>query len=121
MKELCAIRGAITVENDSIDEIDNAVKLMFDKIMNLNNLNETDLININFTLTPDLITRNPAAALRKANYCSNVPLFCSQEAKIEGMLEKVIRVMILCNMEKQSLKHVYMNKAKALRKEYFVE
>lgn len=121
MQQVCAIRGATTVETDSINEIDYATKELFEKIMEMNNLKEEDLININFTITSDLKSRNPAAALRSANYCSNVPLFCSQEAEIENMLEKVIRVMILSNMEKNKVKHVYMNRAAQLRKEFSVK
>ena len=121
MKEVCAIRGANTVEIDSISTIDEAVKNIYEKILELNNINENDLININFTITSDLKSRNPAAALRKAGYAKNVPLFCSQEAEIDNMLKKVIRVMILCNIEKKNVKHVYMNRAGNLRKEFCVK
>lgn len=121
MKEVCALRGATTVETDTIEEIDNAVKCIYEKILELNQLTEEDLININFTITSDLKTRNPAAALRKAGYAKNVPLFCSQEAEIDNMLKKVIRVMILCNMEKANVKHAYMNRAANLRKEFSVK
>ncbi len=121
MKEVCAIRGANTVEIDSIYEIDEAVKTVYEKILELNNLCENDLININFTITSDLKSRNPAAALRKAGYAKDVPLFCSQEAEIDNMLEKVIRVMILCNIEKNDIKHVYMNRAANLRKEFSIK
>jgi chorismate mutase len=121
MNNISALRGATTVENDSPDEIDRNIKELFEKLLELNNLNEDDLINVHFTITSDLKSRNPAASLRNSNYCSDVALFCSQEAEINNMLEKVIRVMILCNKEKSQLRHVYLNRAAVLRKEYAVK
>jgi len=121
MREISALRGATTVENDNIEEIDLAIKEMFQKILELNNLVEEDLINVNFTITSDLKSRNPAASLRHANFCSDVPLFCSQEPEIDNMLKKVIRIMILCKKEKNTLRHVYLNRAAVLRKEYAVK
>ncbi len=121
MQNLSALRGATTVEVDSSEAIDYAVKELFENLMKLNNLNEEDLINIHFTITEDLKSKNPAAALRKAGYASDVALFCSQEPKVDNMLEKVIRVMILCYKEKKELRHVYLNRATKLRKEYALE
>ncbi|MDC7242407.1 MAG: chorismate mutase [Pleomorphochaeta sp.] len=121
MQNICAIRGATTVEKDSIDNIDLAVKELYEKILELNNLTEDELININFTITSDLKSRNPAAALRKSKYASNVPLFCSQEAEIEGMMGKVIRIMILCYKDKSTVNHVYLHRSACLRKEYAVK
>jgi chorismate mutase len=120
MDKISALRGATTVEKDDPIEIEKSVKELFEKLLEYNNLSEEDLINVNFTITSDLKSKNPAAALRKANYCNDVALFCSQEPEIENMLEKVIRIMILCYKDKSQLKHVYLNRASLLRKEYAI-
>ena len=64
---------------------------------------------------------NPATALRLGinelpyDLC-DIPLFCTQEAFIEGGLECVIRVLITgCFKNKKKLKFVYLDDAKKLR------
>lgn len=121
MDRVSALRGATTVENDNIIEIDKSVKDLFEKLVEYNNLKEENIISVNFTITSDLKSRNPAASLRKANYCSDTALFCSQEPEVDGMMEKVIRVLILCYRDKSKLRHVYLKRAGKLRKEYSVE
>ena len=118
---ISALRGATTVEEDSIEQIDLAVKILFEKLLEYNNLCESDLINISFTITSDLKSRNPAASLRSSNYCRDVALFCAQEPEIDNMLEKVIRIMILCNKDKKHIRPVYLNRAANLRKEYAIK
>lgn len=121
MEKICALRGATTVENDNVEEIDIAVKELFEKLLEYNNLTEDDLINVNFTITSDLRSRNPAASLRKSDYCSKIALFCSQEPEIDNMLPMVIRIMILCYKEKKYIRPVYLNRAATLRKEYAIK
>ena len=92
---------------------------MCSKIIEENNLSEQDIVSMHFTLTKDLDKTNPCAAFRK-NYTkidtSNIPLFCSQEAYIEGGLEKVIRIMLTAYMEENSVpKGIYIRGAEKLR------
>lgn len=115
-EEIYAIRGATTVEADFPVEIDEAVKELYEEILKENNLTEDEIAFIHFSQTSDLKTRNSAAALRKAGYASNVPLFCTQEAEISGMMPKVIRVLILVNHKREKeVVMIYQNRAKALR------
>lgn len=92
-----ALRGATTVEMDDVVLIDDAVKQLFEALLSSNSLNESELAFVLFSQTSDLRKRNAAAALRKAGYCQKVPLFCVQEAEVEGMLEKCIRVLVGVN------------------------
>ena len=111
-----AIRSATTVEFDSVAGIDEAVKELFTEILAQNNLTEEEISFVLFSQTSDLKSRNAAAAVRKAGFCSAVPLFCVQEAEINGMLDKVIRVLIQVNHPRKSEpKMVYLNRASNLR------
>ena len=113
---ISALRGATSVENDTRDEILKAVKELFTAIMSENNLNEEDLGFVQFSQTKDLRSRNAAEAVRKAGFCSSVPLFCTQEADIEGGMPKVIRVaIILKDQLKSPAKMIYLNRAANLR------
>lgn len=120
MNRLCAIRGAITCEN-SKESIQTQTVRLIKEIIDLNNLKLKDFVTIQFSMTRDLNQLNPATALRLGKNelafdLSNVPLFCTQEAFIEGGLEKVIRVLITGYFGKQNkLKFVYLDDAKKLR------
>lgn len=112
-KRLYAIRGAICCENTETD-IDKAVETLFLKIREKNDFDIEDMVSIQFTMTSDLNVKNPAASLRKMCNISTVPLFCSQEAEIVGMLPKVIRMLITVYMKKNG-SGVYLNGAEKLR------
>lgn len=115
---LVAIRGATTVENDNENEIDRAVKELYETLIQENKINENEMIYIMFSQTSDLQSKNPAAALRKAGYGSNTALFCSQEPEVKNMLKKAIRIMILTKTDQNKIKPVYLKGAKILRPEY---
>ena len=115
-ESIYAIRGATTVEFDSVSAIDNAVKEMFSEILSRNSITEDEISFVLFSQTSDLKSRNAAAAVRKAGYCASVPLFCVQEAEINGMLDKVIRVLVQVNHPKNGdPKMLYLNRAEKLR------
>ena len=111
-----AIRGATTVDFDSVSAIDQAVKELFFTILDENGITEDEISFVLFSQTSDLRSRNAAAAVRKVGYCSSVPLFCVQEAEINGMLDKVIRVLVQVNHpRKKDPVMVYLNRAEKLR------
>ncbi len=115
-ESIYAIRGATTVDFDSVSAIDNAVRELFFTILDENGITEDEISFVLFSQTSDLRSRNAAAAVRKAGYCSSVPLFCVQEAEINGMLDKVIRVLVQVNHpRKQDPVMVYLNRAEKLR------
>lgn len=117
MKEsFYALRGATTVDVDTEKAIDEAVKELFTAILEKNKLKETELGFVLFSQTSDLRSRNAAAAVRKAGFCQAVPLFCVQEAEIDGMLERCIRVLVTVNHEALTEKHmVYLRESARLR------
>lgn len=110
-----AIRGATTVSRDSAEEIKNSVKELLDEIVKVNALKIDDVVCINFTNTADIRSFYPARAAREAGYYL-CPLFSAQEPDIDGALKLCIRVMLLVD-NVDSVKHVYLNGAKALRRD----
>jgi chorismate mutase len=118
-KRIYAVRGAIFAENtkDSIQE--KAVKL-FNAVVEKNGIKSQDIVSLHWTLTKDLDAMNPATALRlgkPAIEVSEIPLFCSQEAFIQGGRPKVIRMMLTAYLD-QKPSHIFLDGAEALRPDF---
>src|SRR5574344_144355 len=120
-RKLFAIRGAVCADNTP-ESITQATGDMCKKIFMLNNIKPADIVSIQFTITPDLDTLNPAAALRHGICASDVlscALFCAGEPVIKNMLPHAIRVMVNVYMdENTSVHHVYMRGAEVLRPDF---
>jgi chorismate mutase len=112
---ITAIRGAICVPADTPRDIDQAVCSLFARLLEDNGLQEQDIAFLLVTQTGDLKSRNPAAGLRSGGHCATTPLFCMQELEIEGMLERVIRLMVVTNRPAGKPVPVYMDGAESLR------
>ena len=118
-KKVCAVRGAIFAENtkDSIQE--KAVRL-FNAAVEKNKIKSEDIISLHWTLTKDLDSMNPATALRLGSPSidvSEIPLFCSQEAFIQGGRPKVIRMMLTAYLESKP-SHIFLDGAEVLRPDF---
>ncbi len=116
-QRVVAIRGAIQVTADTQAAIREGTERLFYAICMANTLLEEEIISIMFSLTPDLRSLNPATALREGYPSLQVPLFCTQEALIEGMLERTIRVIIHCYTSREEVQHIYLEGAANLRRD----
>lgn len=112
-----AIRGAITVENDTAEEIKTATVEMLTKIVELNELKTEDFAFAEFTVTEDLKSTTPAKFARTELGWNTVPLMVYREFEFDGGLKKCIRVLVVTNSEKtqKEIKHVYLRDAEKLR------
>jgi len=110
------IRGAITVEENTRKAILEASSLLLKEMIEANDLEESDLISIVFTMTEDLDQAFPAEAARKIGFDS-IPLLCAQELDIDGALNYCIRILIHANSTSSSekIRHIYLRKAVSLR------
>lgn len=117
-QRLFAIRGATGAENDA-ESIKKNVREMCLALFSGNGLSPRDFVSIQFTVTEDLDALNPAAALRKGQDefdVSTIPLFCSQEPRVSGSPERMIRVMVTAYMDESAVPvSVYINGAERLR------
>ncbi len=110
-----AVRGATTVDNDDREKVIERVLEMVDTLFLQNQIESSTVISILFSVTDDIQSINPAAALRAGGGYHDVPLFCSQEPKSNGSLKKAVRVLITWNGSGKSGKPCYLHGATILR------
>jgi chorismate mutase len=111
-----ALRGAITCDADSKDEIIDRTTRLLTELFERNHIGSDCLTSIFFTATPDLTAVAPAAAAR-AFGLTDVPLLCAQEMNVQSGLERCIRVMLHfdCDLPRSELNHVFLRDATTLR------
>lgn len=112
---ISAVRGAICVERDEPALIEAASCKLYTALLEANDIQESDIACLLLTQTGDLKSRNPAGGLRKGGHCAITPLFCMQELEIEGMLEKVIRMLVITNKPVGDVKPLFLDGAEKLR------
>ena len=114
---LRGIRGAITVDENSREQIWQAARQLVTKIMSANGLRTEDVSAIIFSSTQDLTAAFPSKGVRQLSGLKFVPLFDTLEPAIENSLPLCIRVLILADIDKKQNEvcHVYLEGAKNLR------
>lgn len=114
------IRGAITVEENSVLAIKDATVELLQSVSEANLINVEDISHVIFTLTRDLTTAFPAKFARDILNWDNVPMMCFNELNIENSLKMCLRVLVVVNTEKKQneIKHVYLKGAKVLRPDF---
>jgi|SRR5680860_1450860 len=112
------IRGATTVERNDAVEIREATQELLQKILSENALSTEDLVSAIFTVTLDLNADFPASSAREIGW-ELVPLLCATEIPVPSGLSRCIRVLLHVNTTRSQteIKHVFMRKATALRKD----
>ena len=111
------VRGAITVEENKKEAIEQAARTLVTKILSLNGFKNDMVSAIIFSVTKDLTASFPATGLRQLKGFRLVPLFDAVEPDIEGSLPMCIRVLILVDTDKprEEICHVYLGEAQKLR------
>jgi chorismate mutase len=111
-----ALRGAVTAEENTKDEIIAVTTELLEEILDRNDVATDDVISMLFTATKDLTAEFPAAAVRKLGL-SHIPVMCARELDVEGALPRTIRVMMMITTDKarEQLRHVYLREARQLR------
>ena len=115
-KSVRALRGAITLEEDSRAQVMERTARLLREMMERNEVGKEDLISIFFTATEDIRSEFPAAAARAIGI-SDVPLLCARELDIDGAVALCVRVMMHMTSDKPAadLRHVYLEGAEPLR------
>jgi chorismate mutase len=112
---LHALRGAISVEANTSEEILGATETLMREILERNALTPADVVSCLFTMTEDLDAQFPADAARAIGF-DQVPLMCAREIPVPGSLPRVIRLLMhYYAPAEQAAKHVYLGEARALR------
>lgn len=107
-----AIRGAITVEGNSAEAIDEATQTLLNELRRRNQLDLQKVVAVFFTLTPDLTATFPARAAREIGW--DVPMLDSQEVDVPGALVACVRALVLINGD-GPVRHAYLHGASGLR------
>ena len=110
------IRGATTVDNDTVDDILRESKELLQMMIDANGVKPEDVACAIFTTTSDLNSAFPATAARQLGW-TDVPLMCSKEIDVPGSVKGCIRILILYNTERsaEDIVHVYIKGASDLR------
>lgn len=110
-----AIRGAISVTEDTPEQVLEATRLVLEDMIARNNLDPADMISLIFTATGDLTSQFPAVAARDMGLTA-VPLLCATEIPVPGSLPRCVRVMLHAYMPTdRPTMHSYLRDAVCLR------
>ena len=88
-----AVRGAVGIERNDAQDIHDGAHRLVREILNRNRIEEGQIVSIVFSVTKDLTRANPATGLRRFGF-ADTPLFCLQEADIEGAEPGILRVLL---------------------------
>jgi chorismate mutase len=110
-----AVRGAVGIERNEAQKIYSGAHRLVREILGRNKIEEQQIVSIVFSVTKDLTKGNPATGLRSVGF-ADTPLFCVQEADIEGAEPRMLRVMVTYSAaEAAAPVPVYLGRARELR------
>ena len=112
---IIAVRGAIRVGVNQKEAIQGAAVKLAGEIVARNHLAIADIVSIVCSLTEDLTAGNPATGLRLDRF-GEVPLFCVQEAAVDGQLPSIVRLLVTYESPNRTRPMpVYLDGAERLR------
>lgn len=110
------IRGAITVEENSVDAIKKSTLELLSEMVKQNNIDISNISHVIFTLTDDLNAAFPAKFARIDMGWKETAMMCFHELDVPNSLSKCLRILIVLNCdEKFTPKFVYLKGASNLR------
>ena len=111
-----AVRGAIRVGANDKEAIHSAAVRLGAEVVARNQIEIERIVSIICSLTPDLTAANPATGLRLDRF-GEVPLFCVQEAAVEGLMTRVLRLLVTYETQQPGGRPqpVYLDGAQRLR------
>lgn len=110
------LRGATTVDADTVTQVTERSQELMLRIMERNDLVEDDIVSVLFTATADVTSIFPATAIREIGFGA-VPLLCAAEIAVPGAMPLCIRVLlhVYTPRTKDEIHHVYLHGAQGLR------
>lgn len=110
------IRGAITVENNSVEALESATLELLGELIKQNNIDKNLISHVFFTLTEDLNAAFPAKFAREKLGWGEVAMLCFHELDVPNSLEKCLRILIVVNCDEDFIPNfVYLKGAQTLR------
>lgn len=108
-----AVRGAITVEHNTVEAIEEATCEMLRTIERRNRIGPESVVSAFFSLTSDLNATFPARAARGIGW-GDVPMLDTVELDVPGSLRRTIRVLVHVDRD-GPVHHAYLRGAEILR------
>jgi chorismate mutase len=110
------LRGATTVEADTVAQVTERSQELMRELMTRNGLVEDDIVSALFTTTADVTSIFPATAIREIGFGA-VPLLCAAEIPVPGAMPQCIRVLlhVYTTRARNEMHHVYLHGAQGLR------
>ena len=110
------VRGATTVDEDTVVQVTERSQELIRAIMARNELVEDDVISALFTATADVTSIFPATAIREIGFGA-VPLLSAAEIAVPGSMPRCIRVLMHVHTARShdEIHHVYLHGAQGLR------
>jgi chorismate mutase len=110
------LRGATTVDADTVTQVTERSQELMLRIMERNDLVEDDIVSVLFTATADVTSIFPATAIREIGFGA-VPLLCAAEIAVPGAMPRCIRVLLHVHTTRtrDQIHHVYLHGAQGLR------
>lgn len=110
------IRGAITVEENSVEALKAATIELLSEIFAKNNLVKENISHIIFTTTKDLDVAFPAKFARLDMGLTETAMMCFNEIDVPNALSKCLRILVVVNCaEDFNPQFVYLKGAASLR------
>ncbi len=110
------IRGAITVENNSVEALREATLVLLQGMIAKNAVTSDKISHVIFTTTNDLNAEFPAKFARLELGWDNVAMMCFHELDVPNSLAMCLRVLIVVNCENDFVpQFVYLKGASVLR------
>jgi chorismate mutase len=110
------LRGATTVDADTVAQVTERSQELMRELMARNDLVEDDIVSVLFTTTADVTSIFPATAIREIGFGA-VPLLCAAEIAVPGSMPLCIRVLLHVHTtrSREEMHHVYLHGAQGLR------
>lgn len=117
---LLSLRGAITVDNDRAEDIDQAMVELMNALIQQNQLKEEQVVHLIVSATSDLISRYPSVVIREKLGWNETAILNVEEKVIQGQLQRCIRVLMTIQTDrpKSDFNHVYLRHAVKLRPDW---
>ncbi len=114
-----AIRGAITVSENTVEAIRESITELLDELEKRNHLHPADMVSVTFSVTRDLDAAFPAAIARSRPHWDCVPMLDVQQMYVPQSLKYCIRLLVHAYLsDPSSVQHIYLRDAANLRPDW---
>ena len=109
-------RGAIQVLGNDRESILKGSLELIEALVHENEIESENVSAVFFTVTPDLTAAFPAEVRIQIGW-NLVPFLCGQEIPVPFSLQRLIRILILFETERnqKEIRHLYLGEAAVLR------